>query len=614
VTRSALSSWALPWLLAVLCSAGPLRAAEEAEFGAAIDREEIALDETVRLDLTATTGSRGERVDLQLPDFADFDVVGRGSSDQSSFIFSGGAPSIRRTTVTTLQLSPHRAGTLTIEPARLLVGGRTYRTQPLTVRVLAAGQQATRHGRGGAPPDRAPGPPPHGQDPFEGGRPGKGDFTLKASIDVEQPYVGQQVTWSLWLLARVPVSGIDKLQLPKLDSFWTEEIDAPQQLTGEARVVEGVPVHAFLLRRRALFPLKAGKVSIDPASVEVVSGMGMLFQRSSVKRETPAIPLEVQPLPQNRPPGFDPGNVGQWSLSATAEPLTVAVGQPVTVRIVASGRGNLRDLALPRLPVVPGLRAYEAMSSDKVGIEQGRAGGSRTVEQLVVPERTGEVEIPPLSMAIFDPLAREYRTLTTKPLRIAVVSGAGEGAGSAAGTAQNLLSAGGIRPIRLRLRRVFAGAPPWDAAWFWAALAAPPALLCGSLGLRALSRVRLRDPEEQRTRAAARTARRRLQAALQGASDEEQGRLSTEVAQAVAGYLEERHALRVAGLTREALSLALAERHRTASERESLGALLDACDEARFSPLGATAGERTALVERALALIESLERPAGGAA
>src|SRR5205823_14703313 len=123
------------------------------------------------------------------------------------------------------------------------------------------------------------------------------------------------------------------------------------------------------------------------------------FSRSSTRRSSQTLALDVQPLPGvGRPAGFDAGNVGSWTLTASVDPVAVSVGQPVTFKLVAQGRGNVRNLALPKLGQIPGLRSYDATTSDKESLEQGQVTGTRTMEQLLVPERTGAMEIPSLSM------------------------------------------------------------------------------------------------------------------------------------------------------------------------------------------------------------------------
>ena len=480
-TGSALVAAGLAALLLPLAAL----AGQEVELSATADRDEVPLDGTVTLQLTATYSSKGEPGELELPALRDYDLINRSQAEQVSFAFVNGAPSFRRTIVTTLALTPKRAGDTVIEAARLGYHGHNFQTQPIKIRVLPAGQASpprAQRGRGGRAPDPFGGLDPSQQggvipddlDPFADVHPGSKDLLLRAAVDNDHPFVGQQVTYSLYLLARINVSGIDKLQLPRLDGFWTEEIEAPQQLVGEPRLLDGVPYRSFLLRKRALFALRPGRATIEAAEVEVLTGFGMLFSRGSAKRQSQAVPLDVQPLPPGKPAGFDPGNVGQWTLTATGEPLTVAVGQPITFHLVATGKGNVRDLRLPKLPVIAGLRAYDATVTDKEAVEQGLVVGTRTVEQLLVPERTGAVEIPPLVLDLFDPVQKQYRTLRTEPLRLSVTPAAGgEAVGSLPG-AQNLLGAGGVRPIRLRLGSASRSAPPWTKAWFWPLLALPP--------------------------------------------------------------------------------------------------------------------------------------------
>ena len=599
-------------LLVALFMALPAGAAgSDVELSATADRDEVALDGTVTLEVTATYSQKGDPGELQLPPFRDFDVVSRSQSEQVSFAFINGAPSFRRTTVYSIALTPHHAGDAVIEPARLAWQGRSFTTQAIKLRVLPAGQSSApktqRQSRAQDPFEQAPDLPDLA-DPFQDLHPGSKDLVLRATVDHDHPYVGQQVTYSLYLLARINVSGIDKLQLPRLDGFWSEEIEAPQQLVGEARVIDGVPYRSFLLRKRALFPLRAEKTSIEPAEVEVLTGFGMLFSRGNARRQSQAVALDVQPLPPGKPAGFDQGNVGQWELKATAEPLQVAVGQPVTLKLVATGRGNVRDLILPRLGNIPGLRAYDATNTDKQAVEQGHITGTRTVEQLLVPERTGQLELPALTLDIFDPIQKQYRTLRTEPLRLEVIPAAPGSSASSATPSQNLLGAGGVRPIRLRFAKARATAPPWTRPWFW------PLLALGPFGLMALlvsdkaRRILTSDPSQQRIRGARGAARKRLRFAEALVAGGDADSFYAEVARALTGYLGDKQGVVAAGLTRDELSQALLSRGHAVETVRKLATVLDECDRARFSPGARETVARQAMLARADKLLEELDR------
>ena len=563
----------------------------------------MPLDGTLTLRISATYSEKGPAGDLEVPAFADFDVVRREQSEQMSFSF-GGTATYSRTTLTTLLLTPRRVGELTIEPVKLKLKDKSWQTDPIKVRAVPAGQAARRPPASGD--DRAG----RELDPFADVHPGQRDLVLRASIDNERPYVGQQVTYSLYLLARTNVSSIEKLQTPRLDAFWTEDIEAPQQLVPEQRILDGVPYTAYLLRRRALFPLRPGKTTIEPAEVQVLTGFGMLFSRGSSRRSSQPLTVDVQPLPAGKPAGFDAGNVGQWTLSAAAEPTSASAGQPITFRLVATGRGNVRDLRLPRLPALPGVRAYDPTTTDKESIEKGQVNGTRTYEQLLVPERTGALEIPALAMDIFDPAEKQYRTLKTDPIAIHVAPSRDGAVAATAPVAQNVLAAGGIRPIRVRLGSVERATPPWAQPWFWPALGLPPFALAAALGLAGLRRVLHVDPGRKRVRLARSAAARRLRGARALLQRGDTVAFYGEIVRAVTGYLADKQGVPASGLTREELSSALLARGHADETVRKLVRMLDDCDRARFAPGSGDAPAREAMLGRADQVLSELDRGA----
>jgi len=598
-------------LVALAIFAAGARAAEDVQVHASTDADEVAVDGTLNLQIVVTVSSGSQGAAVQLPEFKDFDTVGRSQSEQTSFEFSNGAQSIHRRIITNVALTPRHEGNATIEPARVSYGGRSYQTQPITVRVLGAAQAQRRRG---APPPSHDGE----DDPFRGmaSQIGARDLILRATIDNDAPYVGQQVTYSLYLLARGGVSGIDKLQVPKFDGFWSEALEEPQQLVNEPRIIDGIPYSSFLLRKRALFPLRPGKVEIDPAEVDVLSGFGMLFSRSSAHRASQPISIDVQPLPAaGRPAAFDLGNVGSWTLETSVEPLTVSVGQPVTFKLVAQGRGNVRDLRLPRLGQVPGLRAYDATTTDKKSVERGQLSGTRTIEQLLVPERTGDLTIPSLSMDIFDPAQKAYRTVRTEPVRLLVHAAEPGTAANVALPAQNLLAAGGLRPIRLRLREASVGAPPWSQVWFWPALAAGPFAVAILVASGRARRLFWKDPRELRMRQARTAAQARLRGAEAMIAGQRSGpEFYAEVARGLTGYLVDKQGIVAAGLTREELASALVSRGHPASTVRALVGVLEQCDQRRFAPGAADERAQRALLGDAERVLGELDRPGKDAA
>ena len=214
-------------------------------------------------------------------------------------------------------------------------------------------------------------------------------------------------------------------------------------------------------------------------------------------------------------------------------------------------------------------------------------------------------------MDVFDPATHEYKSLRTQLIRLMVTPGSAN-AGATQQTAQNLLQAGGLRPIRLKLERASPSAPPWTKPWFWPLLLAYPLMLLFMLGGQRAHQMLSSDPSERRVRQAASAAKARLRGAEQLLAKQKSGagggiEFYAEVSRALSGYLADKQRISTAGLTREELSRALAERGHTKVTIDKLIALLDACDQARFSPGAESSAAQEAVLQRADAVLSALD-------
>ncbi len=232
--------------------------------------------------------------------------------------------------------------------------------------------------------------------------------------------------------------------------------------------------------------------------------------------------------------------------------------------------------------------------------------GTRTVEQLLVPEKAGAVEIPALTMEIFDPGQRQYRTLRTSPITVQVVPA--QAAQTSAAVAQNLLASGDVRPIRLRLRTLQRVAPPWSQPWFWPALAAPPFAVALVLALGGMRRAFRVDPGDRRIRRARSAAEKRLRGARALLQRGEPVAFYAEISRAVSGFLADNQDISASGLTREELAAGLVARNHAEETVRRLVRILDDCDRARFAPGSSEAPAREAMLERAEQVLNALDR------
>lgn len=567
----------------VALAAQSAAAADAPRVEATVDRRELAQDEVLRLTVRV---EGGESPTLEPPPGAfDFEIVGSSQSQQTSITFQGGAVQAQHAFAWELGLAPCRAGNLTVPPFTVVLGDTRRQTAAIPVKVLAAGQRAPR-------PAPAPAPRPQPTPPGAGWHGWERDLWLEVQVDRRSPWLGQQVTASVHLVSPVGVLRVDNFKPPAYDGFWAEPLDVPRPIEPVRRVVNGIPVHSFLVQRVALFPTRSGKLVIPPfqldVTVQVLSGSRLFDPFRSVqqvRRQSAPVELDVRPLPPGAPPGFESVNVGALSLEVAATEKTIPAGEPLAVRLTARGEGNVRTWSLPALPPIAGTRRYDPTSSEALKPSGGRIAGSRTIETLLVAERPGELVIPPLTWPWFDAKSGRYQLARTAELRIPVGTRDGTAAPASASAAAGLQ----LRPIRSgeALRR--AGEPPWRSPLFALALLLPPA---GLAALRASDRLRERaraDAPARRVRGAVRVARRRLASAERRLRAGDGPAFVGELERALTGYAADKLGRPVIGLTRDALAATLAGAGAHPPAVRAFLAVLDGCDAARFG--GAAPGQ-----------------------
>jgi hypothetical protein len=126
--------------------------------------------------------------------------------------------------------------------------------------------------------------------------------------------------------------------------------------------------------------------------------------------------ITVKPLPTaGRPESFT-GAVGQYALDVVAKPISLKVGEPITLTMTVKGRGNLDMVKIPRITDLNQFKAYEPQISVK---REGNAG-EKTFEQVLIPKSASVKVVPEIQFSYFDPAVGQYRTQAKGPIPIQV--------------------------------------------------------------------------------------------------------------------------------------------------------------------------------------------------
>jgi hypothetical protein len=590
-----------------------------------VDRSQVTLGESIVYEITLSLND-GRAEAFRPPDFRGFRVLSEQPS-QSTEVQMGGGVSLVRTVYTwRYDLSPTQSGRLTIGPAHVRANGRELRTIPVPITIQAGDVRPPGQAGAPVPPPAPPARTRRPRSPFAdlfGGDDvvpapsGDAGSFVRAAADKTKVYVGEQVVveWLLYLTARQ-----DKYQAiaePRTDGFWSEELTVPHnqgslaltQQTHEGRLYLVAP-----LARKALFPLQSGNLTITPLESEIsqVDFFGRTLRTERLKAQP--LQIEVLPLPAGKPDGFDPANVGLFSIDARVDRNKVGVGEAVTLLVTVSGQGNVRKVAVPRLGALTGWKTYEPKVDVKIENEQGIAG-TKSVEYLLLPERPGTTTLPALTFSFFDPAGRRYVTQKTHPLKIEV-SGEAKGGGRPAvatgsgslGGLENVLPAE-IRPPRNRpvLRRDVGATLYRSPAFFWSLLA-PPVLFGFTVMWGRLRERWGQDTERGRRRKTRKMIRHHLRVAEYQLKAGRPAAFYMEIDRVLSEVLSARLRRPIAGLSREELGTLIAGSGLGKTVATRILNELDAADRARFAPGTVNEPEMRASLERAAELILRIEK------
>jgi hypothetical protein len=504
--------------VAVMLALAPSWAATDAQAQTPIEvsvqpsTRALRVDDFLTLEIRATARVQGD-IAIQVPAIEGLEEVSRSSFKSSSFSFSNGQQRLTREEVVNVDYVANEPGRTVVPAVVATIAGHSARSRPFEITVRPRPEQPA--------PSGAPPPPGAVYAPA----PDERDVFLRFRTSANEVWVGEQVIVDLVIFADPGASlrADDLAPPPSPDGFWREVIEDNPRLRQLGKTqVAGRTHRAFLRWRVALFPLSAADLELEP--VTSIFRTGAAFGRGRrLRRSSRPLTVDVKPLPEaGRPDGFQPGNVGQYELTASVDQASIDAKQGVLLTLRLEGRGNIRNATLPEVQGLEDFRAFPPTRSEKVEVSGGEVRGWKEAEYLLTPRRTGRLEIPSFGVWTFDPAAGAYARRSTDAIPIAVRGEVAPEAATppAAAPAPAPSSpprdddAATWRPV-LPEPSLEPAPPPWRRAWFFPALGVPW-VAAGLVGLMRSAR-RRRAP---RSTFDARAAKRRVTEALaSGAAD-----------------------------------------------------------------------------------------------
>ncbi len=389
----------------------PAAFAKEVAFEAHLDREKASLGQVLQLEL----GFEGtqDMPPLTFPEVEGLQISYLGPATRMSIVNGKVSSSITHI----YSVKPLKEGDFKLGPFTFEHNGDTYRASEINLEVVKGSLKADSQPAGSAQVSS--------EDISD-------RVFLVMNVENNKVYLNEATALTIKLY--VNRLAIRDIQYPEFshEGFSVGQFEKPKQYT---EVVGGVNYDVIEFTA-SIFGMRQGEFRLGPASLKCnllirqqqhqrfPGGFDDFFnsnmfdnflggyQNYPLDLKSADIPVIVRSLPEESKPQNFTGAVGDFGIDVAVGPQEVKVGDPVTVKITVSGKGNLNTVNMPHLSSSKGFKIYEPQ------VKQDDA--SKVFEQVMIPLEESIREIPAIDFSFWDPAAGKYREITKGPFPIRV--------------------------------------------------------------------------------------------------------------------------------------------------------------------------------------------------
>jgi hypothetical protein len=583
----------------------------------------VALGETFTLVYTLNaqgTGFRG-------PNIQGFEMLsGPNMSTNSSIRSVNGKTTMSITYTYTYLLQATREGTFDIPAASVSVNGKQSSSNSLSIKVVK---------NPSVPSGQYPGSSGQSRAGSQGGAGSSNDVYVKAFASNSSPLQGEGIVVTYKIFTKVPIAQINISKLSSFSGFWSQNLmkenDKLQQTT---QIIDGEQYVIADIRKIALFPLKSGRLIIDPLELACVAQVRRqtktrtgdpffddFFNDSffnsgvaNVEKNLKSNPIiiTVRPLPEVGKPADFSGAVGNFTFRSEVDKTRLKTNEAVTLKCTVSGKGNIQLIDKMNVTFPPDFESYDPKVTSDIQTTPAGISGNQVFEYLMIPRKPGQFKIKPISFSYFDLDKKRFVTLTSPEFSLDVEKGSGEANAvmTYAGANKEEIKYIGsdIRHIKDNVFSLsVAGSRFFTSAGFWLLLFVPLGIFILFLVLWRKLAARRSDTVLMKNLRATKIARKRLHKAEEFQKVGNQEEFYVAISQALWGYLSDKFSIHLAGLSIDSVHEALIRKNVNESIIAQFIETLNNTEFARFAP-----GEKTVNMERiyneALEIISKMER------
>ncbi len=371
--------------------------AQESSLLLTVDKAAVSMEEGIMAQITLKGPQQTGQ--LQLHNVGAFAVSQAGKSSRVNVV--NGITNTE--TIFSFQLLPKKQGKFLIGPATLTVNGVSVQSNPVEINVNIQKEAVNTP----TPKERS--------------------FYITVDVNNRRPYVGEQIVYTFLLFNRGELTHAE-MALPDFSGFLKEELGKQKSYD---KVVDGIKWNVTEIKY-ALFPLLGGEMTIPPARVmaDVVvrnapnnrSPFAFLNRTEKVTVSSESIALLVSRTPTAGKPKEFAGLIGSVTVTASVSKQTIEKDRSTTLTLAIEGNANIRDFQWV-MPKQTDFTVYDDKPSFDLQSTANQVMGKKIFKKSLLPLKSGEIEIPKITVAYFDPDKKQYRFAETKPIELNVAGG-----------------------------------------------------------------------------------------------------------------------------------------------------------------------------------------------
>ncbi len=562
--------------------------AQDVSIEASVDKDTVHLDETFTLTVVLRGGAElSMATNIDMPHLDDFQIVNQSRNTVFSII-PGQAESTQ-----TLQyvLQPVRSGKFVIDSIEFHSGGKTVKSNPIEITVDNTVSPTV------SVPTYVP--PRSYQLPDKYSYYDDKDMWVEQLVDIENPYVNQQITLTFKFYYRTSISGEAQYQPPDTTGFKVVELH--KSSISSTETINGIEFNVDCVKL-ALFPVSAGDKTIGQTLLNVPVDF---FDYKTLKSNKSNVHVRSLPA-EGRPSSFS-GAVGEFMIYGKVDKEEGEINQPLSLELTVEGFGNVDSIGQPVLTAINGFKVYPSGSSGNSTVKDNLVYGQKKFKYVLMPLKTGILDIPEIKYAYFNTKEGKYENIKTKPFKVTVLEGKGSSSSEQSDVQQEIKITGqDISHIKTDVSlnnenpflyknlalRIFIFIPPIG-------------LLISFFYKKHLNRLNNDHGFARFTRA---YKKARLTLSKAGKGKEDDVCFYSLISRVITDYIADKLNLPSAGLTLEHMCSVLEEKKIAPEIIEEFKKLYEKCEYARFAPGSSTEQGRKEILSRTEKILNDIAK------